>query len=154
MAARAPDIIELEIHEQRAPRVSWLLSHQHDSWTLCLAVFLIAAAASFGAALVFSSRHSSNVPVVRREAQPSSLALLPTIQPALQAEVLDDSQLDAKKIDEVSAYDEVRHRRPRKSRGDESAAYNPRNGKASKTAAPSKRTAQPDPTKVSPRTNW
>lgn len=162
MAAGAPDIIKVQTDrqsssEKRGLFVSGHLYRAPNSWALCIAVFLIAAAASFAAAVLFSGNHLPKARVLLA-ATPPSLALLPTIEPALSDQAL-EAQASKRVMDDTSAFDEVHHSHARRSRIDESAAYDPTKAKTStsptaRSSKGSKDTNQIDSSKVNPRTNW
>ena len=162
MAASAPDIIKVQTRRQRSSEqrglfVSGYSYPARNSWAMCVAVFLIAAAASFAAAVIFSGNRPSNARVVHLVV-PASLALVPTIKPTLP-DLAVEAQASKTAMDEAAGFDEVHRRHARRSRIDESAAYDPTKTRTSNSPAPrsserSKPTARVDPTKANSRTNW
>lgn len=171
MTAGAPDVTEVESDRLNAFTTSAFVyssarRSQWAAWTLSAAIFVVTAAASFGCALAAGNRRPVSVPVVRLQIATLPAPIVPSTPTPAPVTI---EPRKTKPIDEVSAYDEIAHRRLRKLRSDESAAYDPhkrqsgqikpegtanKSARSDSSAGLGKNSTQHNPAKASPSTNW
>jgi hypothetical protein len=155
VSTSAPDVIQFgtDRHSIAEKRRLVTGSPRHwGSWVVCIAIFVMAAAATFNGALALSDKHAST-PAVVRAALPALPPLQPSVHMTLSPLLVAAPQTSKPKpVDGSSAYDQVHPHHARKPVSDESAAYDPK--RATGNATLSQKSTRSNSAKTNPATNW